>query len=143
MDQEGNVAVDVDPLAESDDPVRLVVDTQPVDSQDVLLFHKTTYRDVYEQASNRHPGADDVVLVNEHGMVTETTRANLAARVGGSWITPPLGDGCLPGTYRAELVADGTLREESIPVASLSTTAELATISSLRGWRTAVLAQVL
>ena len=72
-------------------------------------------------------------------MVTETTRANLAVRRGDSWITPPLGDGCLPGTYRAELVEDGTLREESIPAASLSTTAELATISSLRGWRTAVL----
>jgi len=139
LDQEGNVAIDVDPIADSDDPIRVVVDTQPIDSQNVLLFHKTTHRDVYEQASNRHPGADDVVLVNEHGMVTETTRANLAARFGDSWITPPLGDGCLPGTYRAELVAAGTLQEESIPAAALSTAAELATLSSLRGWRAAVL----
>jgi para-aminobenzoate synthetase/4-amino-4-deoxychorismate lyase len=140
LDREGNVTVDLDPFTGSTEPVRLALDALPVNSRNVFLFHKTTHRDVYEHAARRHPGADDVVLVNENGMATETTRANLAARFGDLWITPPLEDGCLPGTYRAELLDAGTLREESIPVASLTAAEELAIVSSLRGWRPAVLA---
>ena len=139
VDRIGRVTVEHEPLRQPADPVRLVLDSQAVDSDSVLLFHKTTYRDVYEQAAGRHPGADDVVLVNENGMATETTRANLAVRSGDTWVTPPLEDGCLPGVYRAELLDRGRLREQSVPMASLGEADELAVVSSLRGWRRAVL----
>ena len=65
-----------------------------------MLYHKTTRRDRYEDHLSRHPEADDVVLVNEAGEVTETTIANIVARLEGTWCTPPLDSGCLPGVYR-------------------------------------------
>ncbi|MGD7707243.1 aminodeoxychorismate synthase component I [Microlunatus sp. Y2014] len=124
-------------------PVRLVVDELPVDPDSPWLHHKTTNRQLYEDARTRHRighgGADDVVLINDHGHVTETTIANLVVRVGDSWFTPPTSDGCLPGIRRGRLLDEGQLAERSITVAELRAADEVAVINSLRGWRKAVL----
>ncbi|SDO90131.1 para-aminobenzoate synthetase / 4-amino-4-deoxychorismate lyase [Klenkia soli] len=139
LDRAGRVQVVVtDPPAPTG-PVRLAVDTVPVDSADPWLQHKTTRRDVYTAAAARHPGADDVVLVNERGEVTETTIATLCVQLGGRWWTPPTTSGCLPGTARARLLAEGALQERVLTVADLHAAQELAVASSLRGHRPAVL----
>ena len=78
--------------------------------RDVFLFHKTTLRRRYEDARARHPDADDVILVNRRGEVTETSVANIAAKLGGDWWTPPLDAGLFAGTERAASLDDGTLR---------------------------------
>ena len=119
--------------------VGLAVDDRPIDRSDYLRYHKTTRRAVYEQAAARHPGADDVVLVNELGEAVETTIANLAARMGNAWVTPPVASGCLPGTYREELIDRGTLTERRMSLADLMAADEVAVINSVRGWRTAKL----
>ena len=80
-----------------------------------------------------------MVLVNELGEVVETTIANLAARMGNDWITPPVASGCLPGTYREELVDRGTLTERRMSVPDLMAADEVAVINSVQGWRTAKL----
>ena len=73
------------------------IDPEPVAAVDASLFHKTTSRARYERRSARHPQADDVVLVNVRGEVTETTRANLAVRRGGRGSPPPWAAVCCPG----------------------------------------------
>ena len=70
--------------------------------------------------------------------MTETTRANLAVRIGTRWCTPPLGCGLLPGVERGRLVASGTLTERVITLHELRTADDVATVSSLRGWRPAM-----
>ncbi len=51
-------------------------------------------------------GCDEVVLLNEHGRVSECTSANIfAVTADGVW-TPPLSSGCLPGVTRAVLLED-------------------------------------
>jgi para-aminobenzoate synthetase/4-amino-4-deoxychorismate lyase len=110
-----------------------------VDPLSRWLYHKTTRRRRYEQAAARHPRADDVVLVNDRGQVTETTIANLAVRLGGTWFTPPLRAGCLPGVERGRLLRRGVLRERELTPADVRGAEELALVSSLRGWRPAVL----
>ncbi|MEI4272560.1 aminodeoxychorismate synthase component I [Klenkia sp. LSe6-5] len=139
LDRAGRVAVTVADLPGTTGPVRLAVDTVPVDSASPWLQHKTTRRDVYTAAAARHPHADDVVLVNERGEVTETSIATLCVRLDGTWWTPPTSSGCLPGTARARLVAEGVLAERVLAVADLHAAEELAVVSSLRGWRPAVL----
>lgn len=139
LSRAGEVSLEVGPLEEPAGSVRLAVDSERVDSGDVMLFHKTTHRKVYDDAAGRFPEADDVILVNQFDRVTETTRANLAVRLADGWVTPPLADGCLPGTYRAELVDDGTLRQESVPLTALVGAEEVAVFSSLRGWQAAEL----
>ncbi|HRE03774.1 MAG TPA: aminotransferase class IV, partial [Ilumatobacteraceae bacterium] len=85
-------------------------------SDDPFCCHKTTFRRHYDEARARHPDADDVVLVNEHGCVVETTIATIAARVGGRWYVPPLGDGGLDGIGRAVALAAGQVEERSFTV---------------------------
>ena len=132
--RDGGLVVEAAPLAaEAPGPVRLEIDDEPVDASDVFLFHKTTLRARYDERAARHLDADDVVLVNGRGEVTETTRANLLALIDGAWCTPPLGCGLLPGIGRAALIADGTVTERVITVAELETADEVETVSSLRG----------
>jgi para-aminobenzoate synthetase/4-amino-4-deoxychorismate lyase len=119
--------------------VRLSVDHVPVRSDDILLFHKSTRRQAYDERRSRHPEADDVLLVNERGEVTEATVANLAYRLDGRWWTPPLDAGCLPGIGREVLVEEGVLAERPLPLTDLSRVDAVALVSSLRGWRPAVL----
>jgi branched-chain amino acid aminotransferase len=66
----------------------------------------------YEEA-HRH-GFDEVILLNEHGQVSECTSANIFIIREDSVLTPPLAtSGCLPGITRAVLL-------EEIQVAGLS-----------------------
>ena len=138
LDHRGRLDAGAVPMVASQEPVRLAIDTEhPVDSTDVMLFHKTTLRSRYDGARKRHPDADDVVLVNDRGDVTETTIANVAAHLDGRWWTPPLGAGLLPGTERAALLADSTLDERTLSIEDFRHAEDIAVLSSLRGWRRA------
>lgn len=56
-----------------------------------------------EEAHER--GFDEVILLNEHGQVSECTSANIFAIKGGEVWTPPIrSSGCLPGVTRAILL---------------------------------------
>jgi para-aminobenzoate synthetase/4-amino-4-deoxychorismate lyase len=136
----GSVGWGVLPMpASANDHVRIALDDHAVDPGDVLLFHKTTLRSRYEEARTRHPDADDVLLVNTRGEVTESTIANLAVRIEGTWWTPPLDCGLLPGTERAALLAEGTLSERVITLDEVRAADEIALVNSARPWRTATL----
>src|SRR4029078_5349502 len=104
-----------------------------------LLSQKQRSRERYGAAAERFPDADDVVLVNTAGLITETTRANLAIRQTDGCVTPPLDDGLLPGCERAALLEDGTLRESSFTIEELERADEIAFLNSVRGWKPAVL----
>ena len=49
-------------------------------------------------------GFDDFLQINSQGYVSETSIANLVLQINGSWITPPLSEGVLPGVMRALLI---------------------------------------
>jgi para-aminobenzoate synthetase / 4-amino-4-deoxychorismate lyase len=140
LSRDGAVAVDLAPLPPPGGPVTLAVDDEPVDPASRWLRHKTTRREVYERRRSRHPHVDDVVLVNDRGELTETTIANLAVRRDGTWWTPPLASGCLPGVERGRLLDRGRLVERVLRPADLAAADAVAVLSSLRGWRTAVVA---
>ncbi|MFD2093795.1 aminodeoxychorismate synthase component I [Blastococcus deserti] len=136
--RDGRLSVDVEPPPPpAVPPVTLVVDPEPVDSRNTALFHKTTLREPYERRFARRGAADDAILVNERGELTETTRATLAVRLDGQWWTPPVESGCLPGVERARLLDLGRLRERVLVLDDLERAEALAVVSSLRGWRPA------
>jgi para-aminobenzoate synthetase/4-amino-4-deoxychorismate lyase len=140
VDRRGHVESGSAPLTETVEPIRLAIDrNDPVDPTDPMLFHKTTARTRYERARERFPDADDVVLVNSDGHVTETTSANIAIRSNARWVTPPLTDGLLPGCERAALLAEGTLEEASVRIEDLEGADSVAVLNSVRGWWDAVL----
>lgn len=146
LDTSGAVSVEQRELADRfgtpEDPgpgAVVVLSVEPVSSRDRMLFHKTTAREPYERRKRQHPEADDVLLVNERGEITESTIANVAVDFGSGWVTPPLESGCLPGTYRAELLDTGVLREEVVMAAGLEDADRLALVNSVRGWRPATI----
>lgn len=137
--RDGGTRIESHPLDDAPAVVHLAVDTAVTRSDDVFSCHKTTARAHYEAARSRHPAADDVVMVNEHGRAVETTIANLAYRRGGSWYVPPLADGGLAGIGRAVALAAERVRERPIAARDLAGCDELAVLNDLRGWRRAVL----
>jgi para-aminobenzoate synthetase/4-amino-4-deoxychorismate lyase len=140
LHRDGSVDVGVAPLPQpATGPVRLVVDPEPVDADHVWLRHKTTRRDVYAERAARHPDADDVVLINQYGQVTETTIANLCVRLDGRWWTPPVTVGCLPGVERGRLLDVDAIAERPLTAEDVERAEGLAVVNSLRGWRPAVL----
>jgi len=104
----------------------------PVNARDPFLFHKTTRREVYETARASFPDADDVLLYNEAGEVTESCIANLVILRKGRLITPPVDCGLLNGTYRAELLANGELSEETVSLTELKKADKFFLINSVR-----------
>ncbi|MCE4556639.1 chorismate-binding protein [Roseateles cellulosilyticus] len=97
-----------------------------------FLAHKTTRRELY--AVDKPAEAFDVILWNEAGELTECSFGNLAVQLDGQWLTPPLAAGLLPGVLRAELLAQGRIKEASLTRDDLARADGLAFFNSLRGW---------
>ncbi len=107
---------------------------RPVSSDDPFLFHKTTYRLVYESRAAEEPEVFDVLLVNQDAYVTEFTRGNLVAEIDGVEWTPPRECGLLAGVFRGELLAEGRLQERLLTPADVSKASRLWLINSVREW---------
>ena len=59
-------------------------------------------------------GAFEALLLNEQGRLVEGARSNLLVALDGRIFTPPLDDGCLPGTVRRRLLEAGTIAERPL-----------------------------
>jgi para-aminobenzoate synthetase/4-amino-4-deoxychorismate lyase len=112
--------------------------SRPVRRSDPFLFHKTTHREFYDNALAERPHDDDVVLWNEEGEVTESTRANIVMIQDRKNWTPPLSCGLLPGTYRSELLSAGEIQERVITKDDLLQCESFFLINSVRKWIPAV-----
>jgi para-aminobenzoate synthetase/4-amino-4-deoxychorismate lyase len=117
--------------------VKVRLADEPVDSCNVFLYHKTTLRNVYDRARQAHPDAEDVLLWNEHGRVTESSIANVVFEMDGRWYTPPIADGLLAGTYRRMLLESGKAEERSLQVEDIQRCDRLFLVNSVRGMREA------
>lgn len=131
----GYSAVQSEPLeAPSHEARAIALASDPVDSRDRFLCHKTTRRDVYDRQRAAHPDAFDVLLWNERGEVTEFTRGNLVVDLDGTRCTPRRACGLLAGVFRAGLLDAGVIEERVITVEDLARCSRLWFINSLREW---------
>lgn len=105
-----------------------------VSSQEVFLFHKTTRREWYGRALAEQPDCEDVLLFNEKGELTESTRANLVLDLNGRLVTPPVSSGLLAGTLRDKLLTAGTIQEQVLFSDDLHRAKHVWLINSIRGW---------
>ena len=96
--------------------VRPVHSLQLVVQDDIDYRYKQADRRVLDEAFALRDTADDVLIVR-HGLLTDTSIANIALWDGCEWHTPaqPL----LAGTQRRYLLDTGQIKETDIPVASL------------------------
>lgn len=133
LDRAGQCRLEARVLTEPVGFQDLAVARTPVDPANVFLYHKTTHRAVYRQAVAECPGAGDVLLFNERGEVTESTIANLALELDGTWFTPPVECGLLPGTMRRHLLENGTLVERVLSLDDVLARGEVLLFNSVRG----------
>lgn len=129
------------PTSAQPEPVRLRLAPEPVDRQDVFLYHKTTRRQLYEAAKRACPDCDDVLLWNDRGEVTETCTGNVALALerDGHLVTPPVECGLLRGTYRSWLMTQGRLQEGVVRLEECVLPHRLYVMNSVHGLRQAVL----
>lgn len=141
VDEAGNPAIESSPLDDGShrSPVRIGLIPYPIDIANPYLYHKTTRRQVYQEARAARPECDDVVLWNAQGEVTETSIANLVLEIDGQLVTPPVASGLLPGTFREALLRSGELRERVISVEELPNCQRIWLINSVQRWREAIL----
>jgi branched-subunit amino acid aminotransferase/4-amino-4-deoxychorismate lyase len=102
------------------------------DSRDPLLRHKTTRRELYEEALSAARGSDEVVFLNERDEVCEGARTNVFVERDCDLLTPPVSCGLLPGVLRANLLARGQAREKVLRLEDLR--GEFFIGNSLRGF---------
>ena len=114
-------------------PMQVVMAREPMDRRNPFLYHKTTNRKGYADASAANPGYFDVILWNDEDEVTESTRANVVAEIDGVLCTPPVSCGLLAGTYRAQLIETGEVVERIIAVDELLRSPRVLLVNSVRG----------
>jgi para-aminobenzoate synthetase/4-amino-4-deoxychorismate lyase len=134
VNRRGQAQVEYAPLLPERRVWRVALAQQPVNPREVFLYHKTTHRQVYERALAARPDCDDVLLWNTHGELTESTRANVVARLDGRYYTPPVACGLLAGVYREHLLQRGLLRERVLTPDDLRRAEAVYLINSVRGW---------
>ena len=121
-------------------PVRLQLAGRAFDEADSeFVRHKTTRRAHYAAFAPTAPGVFDTVLWNRAGEITEGTFGNIALRLDGRWVTPPLACGLLPGVGRAVALREGRVAEAVVRLDDLPHVDGWAFINSLRGWLAAEL----
>ncbi|HYV82998.1 MAG TPA: aminodeoxychorismate synthase component I [Pyrinomonadaceae bacterium] len=121
LSRDGCVEIQALPLGDLK-PVKLA--TEPVDSSDRFLYHKTT----------RRPGGDGLVFWNERGEITESSIANIVVPIDGELCTPPIECGLLPGVFRKHLLAEGKIKERVITIEEFQNANEFFLINSIRKW---------
>ncbi len=133
--RDGTVTVASSPFTSSDKPLTVALAKEAVDSRDTFLFHKTTRRTVYDARRQDAPDADDVLLWNERGELTEFTIGNLVLELGGRRLTPPCEAGLLNGVMRQEGLEGGLIEERTLHIEDLARATKVWRINSLRGWQ--------
>jgi len=132
LDKNGNLTSEVKEFDLQNKVFKVCLANQPVDSNNVFLFHKTTHRDVYEKSVQK--GFDDVLLFNEKGELTEFTIGNLVVESNGKFFTPPISCGLLAGTFREHLLETGKIKERVIYKHELNQFEKIYLINSVRKW---------
>ncbi len=138
LSEQGRLTVTTTPLPSPgpDAVMSFVVSETKLSSADIFLFHKTTRRDLYDrewQHFHDSVGADEVIYLNERGELAEGSRTTIFLERNGQLVTPALSSGLLPGTLRAELIADGRAVEAVLTLEDLQTADAVFLGNSVRG----------
>jgi branched-subunit amino acid aminotransferase/4-amino-4-deoxychorismate lyase len=104
------------------EPVRVIVSATETRSATSLLSRCKSFAygaSIQARRQALEAGADDALLASSAGGLCCGTSANLLVWRGGSWITPPLSSGCLPGVMRQrgldrDLITEAPVNEDDL-----------------------------
>lgn len=109
------------PYMRSDRALTAVTAAVAVNPDSPTARHKTlsALDKVMARAEAARAGADEALLLNLAGRPAEGAQSNLFIRREGRWLTPAVGEGCLPGVMRRQLIALTGALQTSLAVADL------------------------
>ncbi|WIY23486.1 aminotransferase class IV family protein [Parasedimentitalea psychrophila] len=131
----GDLQLTTAPMPAKLERMRFVIAATRLHSDDALLRHKTTRREIFDRARAALPrGIDEAAFLNERDEVCEGTITNIVITThDGDQLTPPLTSGCLPGVYRQSQLNMGGLREAVLTLADLKQAHSIYLVNALRG----------
>ncbi len=137
LDEQGKIEITDAPLGADAAPWRYAISQYRINSDDPYRAHKTTRRALYDEEHARYTkeGADEVLFLNERGEIAEGSRSNVFIERQGKVVTPPISSGALPGTLRAELIAEGRAEEAVLTLRDLELANGVYLGNSVRGLR--------
>ncbi|MBL6608609.1 MAG: aminotransferase class IV family protein [Rhodobacteraceae bacterium] len=135
IDQAGAVEITQAPLAPTQPEWQVAISPQRLTSYDPWLRHKTTQRQIYDDArAALPPDIDEMIFFNEKNHLCEGTITNIFLQLKtGEWVTPPISSGCLPGVLRARKLAKRQVRAKIITARDLENCQSFWLGNALRG----------
>ena len=132
FDASGNWAAVHLPYSELTAPAKVRTHPEAVVTQGVpIKSYPYNYRlDILEQA--RVNGFDEALVTSEIGRICEGSVCNVLLKIAGTWCTPPLSDGVLPGVMRALVIENCDVIVRSIGVSEIGDIESAFLLSSLR-----------
>ena len=104
--------------------------TSKADGEQFKTFPYDDHYDVVDEA--RAHGFDDAIIFNKANNVTETGLSNLAFLFDGTWFTPPISAGILPGTMRSLAIEKCDVQVRNIHITEVPQADEIFLLSSLK-----------
>lgn len=96
-------------------------------------FKRFPYDSRYEIVDEaRAHGFDDAITFNSQNNVTETGLSNIALRLNGVWVTPPISAGILPGVMRAIAIERCGVEVRNIHITEVPEASGVVLLSSLK-----------
>lgn len=128
LNKNGEINFEIKPLNAL--PKKIKFSDTFIDSQNVWLQHKTTYRPWYETDLENY---FDLIFSNEKNEITEGTRCNIFIKKDGKLFTPPTKCGLLNGVLRQKLIDKGECQEKILYKKDILEADEIYCGNSVRG----------
>lgn len=93
-------------------------------------FPYDSHYEVVDEA--RAYGFDDAIIFNRTNNVTETGLSNIAFLFNGTWVTPPISAGILPGTMRSLAIEKCGVEVKNIHIMQIPEAEEVCILGSLK-----------
>jgi len=104
--------------------------TSKADGEQFKTFPYDDHYEVVDEA--RAHGFDDAIIFNKANNVTETGLSNLAFLFDGTWFTPPITAGILPGTMRSLAIEKCDVLVRNVHITEVPQADEIFLLSSLK-----------
>lgn len=138
LDYCGKYKIEHQTIAANPEYLSIAIAPTAVDSRHPLFRHKTDSqltRGVYTQIDNdgKPSGVDELIFVNQDGIITESRYHNVIIDYEGELITTPTEQGLLAGIFRANLIREGKLKKRPITPEMLNLARAIFLCNDVRG----------
>ncbi|MBX9598548.1 MAG: aminodeoxychorismate synthase component I [Burkholderiales bacterium] len=134
----GAVKIEHSIIGDNPESLKVMLSPVKIDSSHGLFCHKSDSilsRGLYTQLDRDYKpsGIDELIFINQDGVITEARYHNVIIEYRGKWLTSPINQGLLDGIYRANLLRTGKISEQAISEQMLYDADEVYLCNDVRG----------